>query len=258
MKISNDKLFTPIYVKTRDNQKLPKEKAYFLLTQSGLFICREDELFSSCVPARNAPQELSKQVPFLKVNCPKIPQRLMEKSVGFLSDIAEKYNAESAILLFYNDSESKMKIVIPEQKCRVYRDPQGGLFPLNINYKIHDVLKEEGLDHSWRLIGDIHSHVDGNAFASDTDIEDENYRPGIHIVVGKIHNEPPDFHVEMTIDGFRFILEQDEIIEGYLKRIKWKSEKIAQRVTIEYMYSMQHYQSSVTIPVQYVGPVKVQ
>jgi hypothetical protein len=73
----------------------------------------------------------------------------------------------------------------------------------------------EHLPQNWVIVGDIHSHVDFSAYSSATDQDDEQYRTGLHIVVGRIYNEPPEFHVEATVDGVRFPVQQDKIFEGY-------------------------------------------
>src|SRR5207247_9057071 len=69
------------------------------------------------------------------------------------------------------------------------------------------------------LVGDIHSHVDGAAYASFTDRDDEAHRPGLHIVVGRISEEPPEFYVAVVVDGTRFRLEsQFAVVQGYSRR----------------------------------------
>ena len=69
------------------------------------------------------------------------------------------------------------------------------------------------------MIGDVHSHVDEPAFSSATDVRDERHRPGLHIVVGRISHEPPDFHIEATVDGMRFHVTHPELVlEGYERR----------------------------------------
>ena len=69
------------------------------------------------------------------------------------------------------------------------------------------------------LIGDIHSHVDGPAYTSFVDQRDEEHRPGLHLVVGRIQEEPPDFHCEVSIDGARFpVRNLDAVLAGYHRR----------------------------------------
>jgi hypothetical protein len=41
----------------------------------------------------------------------------------------------------------------------------------------------------------------------------------LHIVVGHIFNEPPQFHLELTVDGARFAVgDPNQVLEGYCKR----------------------------------------
>ncbi len=52
-----------------------------------------------------------------------------------------------------------------------------------------------------------------------TDIEDEVHRPGLHIVVGRIGSEPPELHIEVTVDGDRFAVKDYKmVLEGYHQR----------------------------------------
>ena len=69
------------------------------------------------------------------------------------------------------------------------------------------------------LIGDIHSHVDMSAYASAMDKDDELHRPGLHIVVGRLNLEPPDLHIEVTVDGTRFqVADPKMVLAGYHHR----------------------------------------
>jgi hypothetical protein len=54
------------------------------------------------------------------------------------------------------------------------------------------------------------------AYASATDREDEVHRPGLHLVVGRLYQEPPEFHAELTVDGQRFhIGDLSQVMEKY-------------------------------------------
>ena len=50
------------------------------------------------------------------------------------------------------------------------------------------------------------------------DAKDEEYRDGVHAVVGHIDRETPDFHVEISIDGSRFKMTFDQLFKGFHKR----------------------------------------
>jgi hypothetical protein len=75
------------------------------------------------------------------------------------------------------------------------------------------------LPSHWSWIGDIHSHVTAPAFASHTDQTDESHRPGLHIVVGRLDREPPEFHIEFIVDGTRFPVDDPGLVfAGYRRR----------------------------------------
>jgi hypothetical protein len=208
------KLVTPIYVKPRDDTRLPREGVFYLLTADGLFICRNHEFFRSSVRARTPPAEIGRHREFLEVSYPIVPRHILERCVGFFASIADLYDAEAAAVLAWDRAAQRMEIVVPDQVSIVERTWNGWTYPLNVEYELPI------LPGNLVALGDIHSHVNGHAYASYTDELDESYRPGLHIVVGRIDKEPPDFHIEAVVDGVRFTVEQSLVLEGYRERAR--------------------------------------
>jgi hypothetical protein len=68
------------------------------------------------------------------------------------------------------------------------------------------------------LVGDIHSHADMDAYASHQDRTDELHRDGVHVVVGRVDRDPPQFHLAFAVDGQRFRLGFDSFLSGYRRR----------------------------------------
>ena len=56
------------------------------------------------------------------------------------------------------------------------------------------------------------------AYSSGTDIDDETHSAGLHIVVGRLYQEPMETHVEAVVDGRRFALRFEDVVEGYEAR----------------------------------------
>jgi hypothetical protein len=213
MNISHNDLLTPIYLKVDGAMPWPKDKIFYLLSRDGLLLCRNHQFFSSCVPADRWPSELAGQKPFLKLDYPKLPQRLVEQVVGFFDLVGEKYNSEAAVLLVWNCETKEVELVVPTQTATVGTSYYGSRYPVDLRYEIPN------LPPHLLLIGDIHSHVNGPAYASWTDKTDEAYRPGLHLVVGRIHEEPPDFYCAVVADGTRFRVRDDRLVmEGYDQR----------------------------------------
>ena len=233
MKFVNPNLITPIYVKTRNDMPWPeKEQAFYLLARDGLFFCRNSRFFQSCVPARKGPGELAKL------------------AVGFFEQVKQRHGSEAALLLTWNDRAKQVRLLVPRQRCTVYQGYYS-THPAGVHYELPAKLPEDAF-----IFGDIHSHVDGPAYASVTDRADELHRPGLHIVVGRINEEPPDFHIEATVDGMRFEVDPDHALEGYSRRTA-VSEKYLDRVEIVDLAASQNdWNKDVTVyTVKY--PVKV-
>jgi len=229
-KLSDSNLATPVYLKLSQDMPWPEDDFFYLLSRDGFFLCRNHAFFQSSTPTEYGPSELAGHKRFIKLSYPKLPQRLMEKVVGFFSRVADRYCAEAAVLLAWNSETESIEVIVPEQRSIVGGSWSGGKFyPINVYYDVPN------LPPNLKLIGDIHSHVDGPAYASHTDIEDEAHFPGLHIVVGRIYKEPPEIHIEVTVDGNRFTVENhDMVLEGYKKRrVKEVPEEWMDKVVVE-------------------------
>jgi len=209
-----DPLDTPILCKRDDALVWPTEPSvFYLMARDGLYLCRNHEFFRSCTPARGFPAELSPQQPFLLSRYPPIPQALFERVVGFFTRIGEQYGAEAGVHLLWDRQAQRMEAYVPPQVATVSRSWKGGCHPVGLHYDMPAQLPPHVL-----LLGDIHCHVDLPAFASGTDMEDEIHRPGLHVVVGHISDEPPDVHAELVVDGCRFAIDPERVIAGYTRR----------------------------------------
>lgn len=203
---------TPIYVKVDDNFKWPNDRFFYLIASDGLFRCRNHEFFRSCTPMKGGPKDLASQTKFLKLSYPLIPQALVERAVGFFRLVAEKQNTEAAVILVWNRQTKQVELLCPEQtginSGKSASSPHG--YPMDVKYEIPPLAQHLA------LIGDMHCHVDGGAYASGTDEHDEIHRPGIHIVVGKIHDQKPAFFCEAVSDGERFSVDDLSLVwEGF-------------------------------------------
>lgn len=215
MKVPDDTLFTPIYVKSRRDMTWPDtEKAFYLLTGSGLFLCRNHQFFQSCVPVRDWPSELVQHESGVRLNYPKVSRRLFERVVGFFDKIGRRFGAEAGVLLAWDSVLQRVQVLVPDQVGTVGRSSwTGESYPIGLHYESPTTLPP-----NLTLFGDIHSHVDEPAYASGTDKWDERYRAGLHIVVGRLGQEPPELHSEAVVDGVRFPVEPDAVIAGYHRR----------------------------------------
>jgi len=214
MKCSGTHLFTPVYLKLNEAMPWPEEeKAFYLLGHNGIFFCRNTPFFRSCVPVNRFPSELAGQEPFLKLSYPRLPRRLLEQIVGFFDLINARHGAEAGVLLAWNRQDESIEVIVPEQVGYIGTTWRGDPYPIDLKYEV------PVLPPHLFLLGSVHSHCDGAAYASYTDQSDEVHRPGLHIVVGRILDEPPQFHCEAIADGYRFpVRDLGLVVEGYHSR----------------------------------------
>lgn len=205
---------TQVYIKRSETDPWPKDNFFYLVSKEGLFRCRNHEFFQSCTKADHGPGDLASQKEFLRSSYPKIPQIMLERVVGFFHKVADKQNSEAAVILAWNRQTEEVELIIPDQLA-INSSPWGNKkhgCPIDVKYEIPVLLPHQS------LIGDIHCHVDGAAYASFTDEKDETHRPGVHLVVGRIEKEPPEFHCEVVADGTRFQSSLENVAEGYQER----------------------------------------
>lgn len=204
------------------------ERLFYLMARDGLFVCRNHPFFRSCVRARGGPSLLEEQRPFLQPRFPVIPQAVFERAVGFFSQIADRQNSEAAAMLVWDGVEEEVRLVVPPQTATMSRSWYGYRTPVGVHYE-----PPPDLPHHWLPFGDIHSHVHYAAYASSTDKHDEEHAAGLHIVVGRIDEEPPEVHVEAVVDGQRFRLDLERVVEGYAARRDDVPDEWLDRVAVE-------------------------
>lgn len=219
----------PVLLKTDPELEWPRdERIFYVLGHEGLMICRNHEFFRSCVPARAGPSELFTQEEFLESAFPRIPQRAFEHVVGFFAAIGALHGAEAAVLLYWDRERERVRIVAPEQTATVVRYADGYQHPIGLHY-----FPALDAPAHWTLFGDVHSHVHLSAYSSATDRHDELHSAGLHVVVGAIHREPPEIHVEAVVDGARFDLTPEDVVAGYEQRAARVPRSWIDRVRIE-------------------------
>jgi hypothetical protein len=121
-----------------------------------------------------------------------------------------------------------VRLVVPKQTATISPGYNGTPYPIGLHYA-----PPTDLPVDWVPFGDIHSHVEYSAYASATDKADETHAAGLHVVVGRISQEPPDIHVEAVVDGTRFELDASRVIEDYRCRRTNVPRKWIDRVSVE-------------------------
>lgn len=216
----------PVYLKTQLVMARPADPEFYLLAKDGLYFCRNHPFFESDVPARHPPRSLAHHQPECRLSFPKLSQPALEYIVGFFDRVYQLHRSESVVLLLWNMDAQHYKLVVPEQEATV-SESYGGRSPLDVRYQA------PALPPRHLLIGDIHCHGDIGAYASLTDRLDEKHRDGFHGIIGRIEREPPEFHLEMSVDGHRFPVAFEDIFQGYRRRRDFVHPDWLRRVSVK-------------------------
>lgn len=203
-----------VLIKTDPELRWPEgESVFYLLSREGISICRSNEFFRSVVPTSCGPSRLESQCPLFEPTFPVIPRLLLEQVAGFFGRVADRHGAEAVVVLVWDRVERRVHAFAPPQVAIVAASTTGARGPIGLHYTMPIDLPSD-----WIPFGDIHSHAWLAAYSSKIDVEDEAHRAGLHMVLGRIDREPPDFHAEAVVDGVRFRLDPQDLVEGYLQR----------------------------------------
>lgn len=214
MKTHDHRNSAPLVLKTTPELDVPDDAPVaYVLARDGLFLHRRHAFFTSCVRARTGPGELCEQADTLHLHHPPVPRRTFERIVGYFARVATLHGSEAAVLLLWDEEAREIVARVPPQRASVSESWSGRRTPLEVAYEVPTDLAPR-----YRLVGDVHSHVNEAAYASAQDVRDERHLPGLHVVVGRIGLEPPDLHAEFVVDGSRFLVEPTAVIEDYRRR----------------------------------------
>jgi hypothetical protein len=219
-------LLTPIFIKTEDDMPWPDEPVFYLLTRDNLYLCRNHPYFRSCVPAPRFPTELAEHATSLHARFPAIPRAALERICSFFGYMSDHFGAEAIVLLAWDASQQRVSTIVPRQVATVRRS-HWRADPIGVKYEMPTHLSDDVT-----IFCDIHSHCEIAAYASATDIHDEQSFAGLHIVVGRLHQEPPDFHAEAVVDGTRFSIPLRSVCEGYHQRSSTFPETWLRRIEV--------------------------
>jgi len=200
----------PFFLKDKEFIE-PDLPFYYLLASDGLFMVKNFQLYSAAVKIENGLPWLERNSEKLYLKFPKIPKSIIEKAIGFFYTIYQLYKSEAIFILFYNQKEKKFKFAIPRQVVEItrFRGTEIGSYFLNYS-RIPS-------PPDYVRVASIHSHGDMIAFYSWTDEKDSRYDDGLNIVVGNLNLRYPSFYACFMIQGTKFDLPIEDVIEGYDK-----------------------------------------
>lgn len=194
----------PIYFKNEDFKEPDDQSFYFIVAENGLFLFKKMDLYTACVKAAGI-SWLLPHSESLRLNIPRIPSRLVGICMGFFYEVYHRYRSEAIILLFFSPLAG-FRIGIPKQY--VYR---GTILHSSCSLRYENFPTPEG----YFRLGTWHSHGNLKAEHSFVDAMDEEKEDGLHLVCGDLDISKPSFSLSFMVNGRRFLLEKEDVFEGY-------------------------------------------
>lgn len=114
---------------------------------------------------------------------------IIDRMVSFFRAIHTKHGTEAGLLGEYNPESKLWRLRCPKQKAT----------QAHVDMDLASLPPEAG----WLRAMTTHSHGSMSAFHSGTDTADEAEFDGLHITVGRLDKEEPEFDVEVVVRGYR-------------------------------------------------------
>lgn len=177
----------PIFVLVED-MDLPKRGNFYVVASNGVFLHKDNGMMHTFVPVDGISclQDFEVDLDVIQHSLASIPADLCYKVKTFFAKVVAKHQAESCVVLYYNNELKHYVAVVPRQSVS-----HGGVLYLR-----------KGLTYMNELagyvpVGTIHSHCDFQAYHSGVDDRDENDWDGLHITFG--HNNQEEFTISSSI-----------------------------------------------------------
>jgi len=179
------------------SQELPNDDIYYIVAKEGVFLKKKLGVMESIAPVKNI-SILNSVNTMARMYINPIPAQWGAKIADFFKAVCQEYHGEAIVLLFYNESTGKYKIVPPTQKVTA------GACDYNRGITMD----------GYTMIGDIHSHARMSAFHSGTDDNDEKTFDGLHITFGHVLDDEISISASIVANGHRFIVTPEDYMLG--------------------------------------------
>jgi hypothetical protein len=189
---------------------LPVGGLRYVLARNGLFLERRTRLFATCTEVDRYPVGLDEHTESCRLHFGRLPRRMCRIMLGFFRRAYAMHGGEAVLLLLYHPEHRRFRWYCPRQTIEKRQDYYGGW------YTDYDIRYDEpdALPPGWVLAGDAHSHAWMPAYASYTDVAEERYKDGLHVVAGRIDRAEAELSVEFVMDQKRFRVAVEDVFSG--------------------------------------------
>lgn len=172
---------------------------YYVMTKEGLYTRGVNSLGRYIIPTKSLDRLDSlggDKGGIFWWDASRIPAHIMSQMVDFFSYVWDELKAEAELLLFYNeeieDENERWKLFCPRQEV------SGG--SVDSDY----TMQMDEFPEGYQLVGTGHSHCNFGAHHSSIDDKDAKDFNGIHITVGHVDDDVPEFDCFVSVNGINF------------------------------------------------------
>ena len=133
---------------------------------------------------------------------PQIPGVLIGQAVDFFQRIWGTMATEAALLITHNPADPRQyRLYVPPQKVS--------------GAHVDFAYEAETIEAEWAVVGSIHSHCNFSPHHSGTDTKDATDIPGVHITIGHVDRQTPEFDVFIGAQDKEFTATYELVAEPW-------------------------------------------
>lgn len=188
-----------VYLHNGENP-LPEDDICYIIAKDGIYLKKKLGVMDSIAPVKEI-SILQTLQPTAKMNIPKIPAVEFGRVYEFFKAVYAAHSSEAVVLLFFNETTRKYKIIAPHQKV----SGAGAEYDRGI------------VIEGYTMVGTIHSHANFSAFHSGTDVGDEMNFDGLHITIGHVASNNPSITACIVANSHRVVIQPEQYVSGIIK-----------------------------------------
>lgn len=170
---------------------------YYFATKNGWYSNVPTLFGTAHIPADKWPKRLPEQKTLFYYSEEKVPGFIFDQALDFFRQVYRKHQTEATSYIC-RDSDGQYSLFIPKQYVT----------GASVNHKV-----EAGQMGDRSPVGTIHSHCMMSAFHSGTDEHDMGKMPGLHVTIGMVMSEEPEYAVAMAVGDTKFDIEPHDILD---------------------------------------------
>ena len=185
----------------KPEEEVPDEDVIFYTATSKGWLVNIPTLFGNAqVLSKEHPSILPEAEERFLLNDRRIPLHMLTQFHDFARKNFEAHQSECSAYLTYSPETDDWKLFIPEQYVT----------HTSVNHKLDPGQIKDG----YQAIGTIHSHCDFGAFHSGTDKHDMGKMPGLHITIGHVNTDNPQYALALSVHDSAFTVDYNKIVDA--------------------------------------------